>query len=98
CAVPRLLEVRPATGSLPTSLELLGTDFGQAQNSSSVVISGKPLAVVIDNNNWSDSKITFDLLAQDPDTGQAWPANAQIQVGLLVNGKEVAVTRPFTPS
>jgi hypothetical protein len=97
-AVPHLVEIKPTTGRLPQSLLLLGTDFGQAQNGSCVLINGKPLAVVIDGNNWSDSKITFDLPDLDPDTGQPWPPNPQIQVGLLVNGKEVGVTRPFMPS
>jgi hypothetical protein len=97
-AEPHLIEIRPTTGLLPLSLVLLGTDFGQAQNGSAVLINGKPFPVVIDGNNWSDSKITFDLPSAEPDTGQPWPANAQIQIGLSVNGKEVGVTRPFTPN
>jgi hypothetical protein len=94
-AIPRLSGLSPLSGKPPLNLTLSGANFGNSQNGSSVLIDGKVYPAVISANDWSDSKITFNLGDTQPGSNQPWSTSTPIQVGLQVNGRDVSVSYPF---
>lgn len=75
-------------------LTITGGDFGEKPNGSQILIDGKPLAIVIPDENWARDSITFDPGKNQPD-GTPFTKGQLVNIGVIIGGIRSSNTLPF---
>jgi IPT/TIG domain len=88
---PRITGMSPAIGNVAESIKLTGTNFGDAQSGSFILVDGTPAPEV---SAWSDKELTFSF-PRERSPGVLWKNGDRATVGLVVNGRDATTPVQF---